>query len=256
MELILLHGQSQTGMKAEEWRDVPGFGDNYQASSMGRIRSKPRIVRKRHANGKVMWQRYSMRVLNCPLSNGYAVAHISVGGRKQNVRAHHMVLLAFKGPRPNGMIGLHNDSDRTNNTPENLRWGTHDDNMQDRKRHGNYAVGEAHHNASISETMARNIAGDPRVASRISEDTGVSVGVIQRIKKGETWKHLDNVIPSPGLSGRRNPKGSCHGMAKLSENDVRHIRESKKTQDALAAQFGVTQTTISDIQRRKSWRHI
>jgi hypothetical protein len=28
----------------EQWKDVPGFGDNYQASTLGRVRAKDRVV--------------------------------------------------------------------------------------------------------------------------------------------------------------------------------------------------------------------
>ncbi len=54
-------------------------------------------------------------------------------------------------------------------------------------------------------------------------------------------------------------KGADNPNAKLSEADVREIRRKKKegsTHDELAAQFGVTKTTISQIYNRKLWSHI
>lgn len=50
--------------------------------------------------------------------------------------------------------------------------------------------------------------------------------------------------------------GINHWAAKITEADVKEIRNSTKPQDQLAKQYGVTQGTISDIRRRKSWRHI
>lgn len=52
--------------------------------------------------------------------------------------------------------------------------------------------------------------------------------------------------------------GETHGNAKLSDADVIYIRSvhGAKTQAELAAHFGVHYKTISDIQRRKIWRHI
>ena len=51
--------------------------------------------------------------------------------------------------------------------------------------------------------------------------------------------------------------GSRHHLAKLEEADIRIIREltGSVTQKELAENYGVDITTISDIQRGKSWRY-
>lgn len=57
----------------------------------------------------------------------------------------------------------------------------------------------------------------------------------------------------------RCPRGSKHGMSKLSERDVLDIRqgyEDGQTQRELASQFGITQPHISSIVRRQIWTHI
>jgi hypothetical protein len=56
----------------------------------------------------------------------------------------------------------------------------------------------------------------------------------------------------------RHPHGVTHPLAKLTEDDVRAIRGSypRMTQTAIAKQYGLDQTTVSDICRRKIWRHI
>jgi hypothetical protein len=51
-------------------------------------------------------------------------------------------------------------------------------------------------------------------------------------------------------------KGESHGCAKLTETEVRAIRESQETGVALAAQYGVSTTQVSDIRNRRSWQHI
>jgi len=59
---------------------------------------------------------------------------------------------------------------------------------------------------------------------------------------------------------RLNPeivlRGETNGYAKLTETDVRSIRESCSSGKTLAHQFGVSQGTISRIRQRVSWRHI
>jgi hypothetical protein len=57
-------------------------------------------------------------------------------GVSTNVYVHHLVLLAFVGPRPDGLICCHGNGDPTDNRPENLRWDTHSANSKDAIKHG------------------------------------------------------------------------------------------------------------------------
>lgn len=69
-------------------------------------------------------------------------------------------------------------------------------------------------------------------------------------KKGRTWPQRN-----PGLVKR----GEGHGAAKLSAADVRKTRKtygSGQSQAKFGELFGITQTAISSIVRRKSWKHI
>lgn len=50
--------------------------------------------------------------------------------------------------------------------------------------------------------------------------------------------------------GEKNPR------AKITASDVCLIRKSADYQDALAQRFGVTQSTISAIVRRATWKHV
>lgn len=54
------------------------------------------------------------------------------------------------------------------------------------------------------------------------------------------------------LDGTSN-RGSRHGLSKLTEDDVISIRSDPRTQRVIASEFGLDQSTISDIKRRKSW---
>lgn len=53
-------------------------------------------------------------------------------------------------------------------------------------------------------------------------------------------------------------KGSAAGNVKLTEDDVENIRANRMNlkQTELATLYGVTQSSISNIQSRKSWTHI
>lgn len=63
--------------------------------------------------------------------------------------------------------------------------------------------------------------------------------------------------------GRHNYRahyGSDHGMSKLTEDQVRELRDlcaaKNATQMQLAARYNVSQATVSDIIRRRIWNHI
>jgi hypothetical protein len=61
------------------------------------------------------------------------------------------------------------------------------------------------------------------------------------------------------VQGKRY-KGQQHGMSKLTETEVLHIRALHATgqfyQRELAKQFGVSKDQIKNIVLRKQWRHI
>lgn len=57
----------------------------------------------------------------------------------------------------------------------------------------------------------------------------------------------------------RRPKGSTHWRARFTEADVRAIRARHAAgadQAVLAAEYGVSQAAISDVCRRRTWRHV
>lgn len=107
-------------MGMSEERDVVGWEGKYRVSDTGEVRSLPRAGTK----GGILSQRYT--------ANGYA--RVNIGGRSPLV--HTLVLEAFVGPRPEGMLARHLNGDQTDNRRENLQWGTPAENMQDRALHG------------------------------------------------------------------------------------------------------------------------
>ena len=74
-------------------------------------------------------------------------------------------------------------------------------------------------------------------------------------------EQLDN-LRDMREKGRQNyVRGSQHGMARLSEQEVRDIRAATVgpggfTLTELGRRFGVKRGTVRDIRRRKIWRHV
>jgi hypothetical protein len=102
-------------------------------SDRGEIRSLSRVDSLgRSHEGRVLghlvknWQR------------PYRHVTLSDGARRENIRVHKAVLLAFHGLRPDAAVGRHLDGDLTNNEASNLAWGTQSENIRDAVRHGTH----------------------------------------------------------------------------------------------------------------------
>lgn len=54
----------------------------------------------------------------------------------------------------------------------------------------------------------------------------------------------------------RHPRGTSSHMAKLTEEQVIHIRQSKDPHRTIAAKFGISRPNVSVIKHKKSWAHI
>lgn len=168
---------------SEIWKDVPGYGGHYEASSIGRIKSKARIVVRGNRECH-----YHERILSPVNRDKYGHKAVSIGwdGNRKLENVHTMVLKAFVGECPKGMVACHNDGNAANNCVENLRWDTQAANNGDRKAHGRYANGEDHPmNMYRKETILSLRSGKLR-----REDTGMSKSHYWRVMRGMSWKCL------------------------------------------------------------------
>ncbi|UOF80472.1 endonuclease [Caudoviricetes sp.] len=70
--------------------------------------------------------------------------------------------------------------------------------------------------------------------------------------------HADNMRDMWG-KGRARPgrsMGEKHGMAKLTAEIVQEIRSSGESGVELARKFGLAATTVCDVRKRRTWKHI
>lgn len=115
----------------EIWKPVVGH-PGYEVSSLGRVRSLPRTKTHVRLGTKVTAHFKGAMLRQNPDRNGYP----KVGLTSSNQLVHVLVLEAFRGQRPEGKESLHRDGNRANSRLNNLRWGTHDENIRDAMRHG------------------------------------------------------------------------------------------------------------------------
>lgn len=73
-----------------------------------------------------------------------------------------------------------------------------------------------------------------------------------------SWKsHADNI--EDRKRDGTNPVGVRHGLARLTDNDVREIRRLQASGEMgkdIAARFGISRGAVSNIVNRKRWTHV
>lgn len=114
-------------------------------------------------------------------------------------KPHELVLLGFRGERPEGMVCRHLDGNTRNNALSNLLWGSSAENSADMIAHGTGRTprGTDHIRATFSEEEVLEM----RVLWRSGEWSqrglarryGASSSAIRGAVTGTTWKHLDEI---------------------------------------------------------------
>lgn len=86
------------------WKPIVGYESFYEVSSDGLI-----------------WSCHRSKLLKLvPGKDGYLGVSLSKYGYVKRVQVHLLVLTAFVGPRPNGLIACHKDGNNLNNQFDNL----------------------------------------------------------------------------------------------------------------------------------------
>ncbi len=141
----------------------------------------------------------------CLNSDGYLVLNIYENGVRKSCRVHQLVCEAFHGPKPfeDAEVCHGVGSERTNNRPENLRWGSRDENQKQRDIDGTAAQGENNpkakltwpivreirkrYRADIKGLKARRAMGLPTIRE-LAKEYEVSHETIAFLVRGATWK--------------------------------------------------------------------
>lgn len=164
--------------KEEEWRPVPNMRLT-EASSWGRIRRDGKL-KKLH-----------------PGTRGY----LQVSLYKITYRVNRLVCMAFHGlPEGQKMEAMHLDNDRLNNRPENLKWGTHAENMAMDRGNNHSHKGEENPNSKLTEEAVREIRAAYQGSKglqwgrrALARKHGISEEHCLRVatRKIGGWEHLD-----------------------------------------------------------------
>jgi hypothetical protein len=140
-----------------------------------------------------VWKRLNPMTIKRGINAGRKVVRLPVPKPKgfENFFVHRLVLIAFIGPCPDGMEGCHEDGNPGNNRLSNLRWGTHQSNQQDMRRHGRTKIGESSPNAkhTVEEVLAIRLDIKNGVKPSIILQTyKLPRGTYYAIRDRHTWK--------------------------------------------------------------------
>ena len=165
-------------IEVEEWRDVHGFEGIYQASDQGRVRSLDRGGRK----GQVLK----------PGRQGAHKRYLKVSLCRKTFGVNAVVALAFIGPRPSTKHDAsHRDNNPENNTPGNIRWLTHQENIAEQKIHGTVSRnGRADRPKVLDENKVREIRASTDKRVVLAKRFGVSPVHISHIIARRKWPNV------------------------------------------------------------------
>lgn len=181
-------------MKQEIWKKVQGY-PCYEVSNKGRVRSKSKTIMSiRHGNPCEV--RYKGRILKPGKTKaGYmlVVLYHSIKP-KQSFFVHRLVASAFIGKSPKGKHDvMHLDDNKRNNKMSNLRWGSPQDNSDDKVSKGRQTLGSRNKHAILMESDVLKIVKLLKAGSLgidIARQFCISTGTISNIKTGYSWSHL------------------------------------------------------------------
>lgn len=109
---------------------------------------------------------------------------------------------------------------------------------------------------AVADIYRRRLAGEPVRA--IARSLAMDAATIRDICAGDRWAHLLGRDGNPTLAQLQGaPKGKQQTL--LTEATVREIRatfSAGATGVEVAARFGITKQTASEIKNRKTWAHL
>lgn len=114
-------------------------------------------------------------------------------GKRFFVVVHRLVLHAFVGPRPDGLVAAHNDGDKENNHANNLRWCTQKENIEDKTKHGTIVRGERIKRSVLTKADVEWIRAYPvrrGMFREMARRLRVSNCAIYGAYHGKTWRHV------------------------------------------------------------------
>lgn len=173
----------------EKWKTLEDY-PNYKVSNMGNVM---------HVKGNVL-RPFDRQKYGPPGQRGYLTVHLCSKNVKgfDNHTVHSLVMKAFKGDRPKGMVINHKNGIRWDNRLENLEYCTQSYNRKQDFLLGRQSLrGEKNTQAKLTESDVLEIlrlykSGQHTFAS-LGEIYGVHRCGISNIMNGHCWGYLTGI---------------------------------------------------------------
>lgn len=284
----------------EIWKDCFGFEDIAMISSKGSIYRKEREVNN-NGGVRIVGGELAKTFI---AGSGYEYVKFSKDGKYKNRRVHRLVLQTFNPiDNYDDMTVNHKDGNKLNNDLSNLEWMTHKENIRHGWETGLMTAPERtlkkltlrceECNSEYETTdvaskycsydcvgMANRVVKDrpskEELYSLLLENTFTRVGELFSVSdntirkwcrayeipsKSEFYRDKGVSLSSILSDNERPPRRE---NAKLSDNDVRRIRErhiphkrkGNGTTKNLAIEFDVSERTIRDIVNRNNYKDV
>lgn len=169
--------------QTEAWKAIPGY-ESYAVSDQGRV--------MRIARGNGTRPGHILK----PQRNGYGYRHVGLyrEGSCKTITIHTLVMLAFVGPRPEGMEVNHIDGDKTNNRLSNLEYVTPQENILHAVRVLEKGIGESAGRAKLTEAQVKAVRaeydGKPGSCAKLARKYGVHHTTMQAVLNRQSWTHI------------------------------------------------------------------
>ena len=153
---------------------------------------------------------------------------------------------------PGSLWVLHHCDNPTCVNPDHLVLGTAQDNSSDMVRKQRQNRGTSVNKAKADENLVRYIRAYKGGVAELARIVGLSRASVQKIRRGDTWRHVEGGLPSPRLN-----HGEHNRLAKLTTTIVREItarHASGEAIKALAREYKVNPQTLRNAIRGRTWK--
>lgn len=139
--------------------------------------------------GNRIWRKLKPKINRC----GYYVLDVQINQKRYCKYIHRLMLEAFVGPCPPGMVACHNDGNKLNNLISNLRWDTPRNNELDKKRHGVDNTGSRNGQTILCENdvrIIRKLVDNGMTQKEVAKLYNIGTATTSNICNKKSWVHV------------------------------------------------------------------
>jgi hypothetical protein len=177
----------------EIWKDIKGYEELYQVSSLGRVKSLKRIILRKNN----IIQTIKKRILKQYYNKKYKTQSLSISGIVKSYLTHRLIAFTFINNPLKKRCVNHIDGNYENNNINNLEWCTHSENLYHAykigiKKHIGLR-GEHHAMHKLTDADVLNIRNAKKIGinnNKLCKKYNVCRSTIIRAYNGRNWTHI------------------------------------------------------------------